>query len=249
MSGEAKYGLAGDFIFRSAVAFLKKKTPLTQEQYRTLDDACKAKAFTVSGYTCLEVLQKFLDELTEAVQNGTTKKDFMDSMNDFLERNGFKGMDPFHADVIFRTNMQSAYNAGHYQSMTDETAKKLRPYWKYVTAGDGEVRDTHAQMEGRIYAADDPVWDIWYPPNGYRCRCSVVSMTKKQVERSGIPVSTKPPYDVDYETGEIIYRYPDKGFSNNPAKDTWKPDLTGVDPALKKVFQDKISQPKDKGGR
>ena len=238
MSG-AQYGLTGNFIFKSAVSFLKGKKPLLPQQYRELSDECRAKAFTVSGYTSMEVLQKFLEELSEACENGTTKKDFLDSMNDFLERNGYQGMDPFHADVIFRTNMQSAYNAGHYKSMTDATTKKLRPYWKYVTAGDGHVRDTHAQMDGRIYAANDPIWDIWYPPNGYRCRCSVVSLTKRQVEQSGIPVSTSPPYDVDYETGEILYRYPDKGFSNNPAKDAWRPDLTGVDPVLKKVFLEK----------
>lgn len=244
---DAQYGLTGDFVFESAVSFLKKKKPLDPNQYKLLDDECRSKAFTVSGYTSLQVLQKFLDELTQAVEDGTTKKDFMESMNDFLVRNGFEGLNPFHADVIFRTNMQSAYNAGHYKSMTDDTTMKLRPYWKYVTAGDGEVRETHAQMDGRIYAADDPIWDIWYPPNGYRCRCSVVSMTKKQVERSGIQVSTKPPYDVDYDTGEILYRYPDKGFSNNPAKDVWKPDLTGVDPVLKKVFQEKNSSEQKKG--
>lgn len=248
MSG-AEYGLTGDFIFKSAVSFLRKKKVLDSDQYRLLDDKYRAKAFTVSGYTSLQVLQKFLDELAQACENGTTKRDFMDSMNDFLVRNGFQGMDPFHADVIFRTNMQSAYNAGHYRSMTDATTMKLRPYWKYVTAGDGEVRETHAQMDGRIYAADDPIWDIWYPPNGYRCRCTVVSMTKKQVERSGIPVSTKPPYDVDYDTGEILYRYPDKGFSNNPAKDAWKPDLTGVDSGLKKAFLDRSGGAQNKGGK
>lgn len=236
---DVTYGKMQDGVFESAVAFLKKKKPVSKELLAQLDQASRARAFTISGYTSLTVLQKFLDELAKACEEGTTKKDFMESMNEFLIRNGFTGLDPFHADVIFRTNLQSAYNAGHYKSMTDETTKKLRPYWKYVTAGDGAVRETHARMDGRIYAADDPIWDVWYPPNGYRCRCTVVSMTRKQVERSGIPVSTTPPYDVDYETGEILYRYPDKGFSNNPAKDAWKPDLKGVDKGLSKAFMEK----------
>lgn len=236
---EAAYGLTGDFIFKEAVEFLKKKKPLTAAEYKALDSECRAKAYTVSGYTSLEVLQKFLDELTDACENGKTKKEFMDTMNDFLERNGYEGLNPLHADVVFRTNMQTAYNAGHYKSMTNPTAKKLRPYWKYVTAGDGEVRESHAMMEGRIYAADDPIWNIWYPPNGYRCRCSVASLTKSQVERSGVPVSREPPCDVDYSTGEVLYKYPDKGFSNNPAKDAWKPDLSGVNPALKKAFKER----------
>lgn len=239
---EAAYGLTGDFIFRKAVAFLKKKTPLSSDEYRKLSNECRARAFSVSGYTSLEVLQKFLDELTDACEQGRTKVEFQDSMNDFLSRNGYEGINPFHADVIFRTNIQTAYNAGHYKSMTDTTVKKLRPYWKYVTAGDRDVRDEHALMEGRIYAADDPVWTIWYPPNGFRCRCTVVSLSKTQVERSGREISKGLPYEVDYSTGEILYQYPDKGFSNNPAIHAWKPDLTGMDAGLKKAYRERKLQ-------
>ena len=43
------YGLAKDFVFREAVAFLKGKRALTSEEYRLLDDESRAKAFTVSG--------------------------------------------------------------------------------------------------------------------------------------------------------------------------------------------------------
>lgn len=102
---KAEYGLTGDFIFKEAVEFLKKKIPLKLGEYREISDECKGKAFTVSGYTSLEVLQKFLDELTEACEQGKTKKDFMDTMNDFLERNGYEGLNPFNADVIFRTTL------------------------------------------------------------------------------------------------------------------------------------------------
>ena len=66
-----------------------------------------------------------------------------------------------------------------------------------------------------------------------------MSLTKGQVERSGVPVSKSAPYDVDYSTGEIQYRFPDKGFSNNPAKVAWKPDMSGIDPALRSVFSDR----------
>ena len=58
---EAKYGLSRDFIFKDAVRFLKGKRALTSEEYRLLDDESRAKAFTVSGYTSLQMLQEFLD--------------------------------------------------------------------------------------------------------------------------------------------------------------------------------------------
>ena len=238
----AEYGLTENLIFKEAVAFLKKKKTLTADEYKLLDEESRAKAFTVSGYTSMEVLQTFLNELSDACEQGKTKKDFMDNMNDFLQRNGYTGLNPFKADVIFRTNMQTAYNAGHYKSMTDPITMKLRPYWKYTTAGDGQVRETHAMMEGRIYRADDPIWDIWYPPNGFRCRCSVVSLTKAQVERSGVEVSKSAPYDIDFSTGEIKYRFPDKGFFFFLSKNAWKPDLTGFDSVLKKEFKQRKSK-------
>lgn len=238
------FGMPLRLVFKEAVAFLKGKRTLTSEEYKMLSDESRAKAFTVSGYTSLEVLQEFLDCLTKAAEEGTTKEQFLEDMNRFLEEHGYEGINPWKCDNIFRTNMQTALNAGHYKSMTDETTMKLRPYWRYRTAGDGHVRESHAVMEGRVYRADDPIWDVWYPPNGFRCRCMVVSLSKKQVERMGLHVETEAPYDVDYSTGEILTKFPDKGFSNNPAKTVWKPDMTNISPELRKMFRER-KQPED----
>lgn len=189
--------------------------------------------------TSLEVLQEFLDCLTKAAEEGTTKEQFQKDMSSFLEEHGYEGINPWKSDNIFRTNMQTALNAGHYKSMTDETTMKMRPYWRYRTAGDGHVRESHAVMEGRVYRADDPIWDVWYPPNGFRCRCMVVSLSKKQVERMGLHVETEAPFDVDYSTGELLPKFPDKGFSNNPAKTVWKPDMTNISPELRELYRER----------
>lgn len=235
---DAEYGLTKDFVFQDAVRFLKGKKALTGDEYRMLGEESRAKAFTVSGYTSLEVLQEFLDCLTKAAGEGTTKEQFLKDMNTFLADHGYGPTNPWKTDNIFRTNLQTAFHAGHYKSMTDETTRKLRPYWRYRTAGDGEVRESHAMMEGRVFPADDPVWDIWYPPNGFRCRCMVVSLSERQVERMGLTVEKEIPHNVDYSTGEILPVFPDKGFSNNPAKTVWKPDMTNISQPLRKIYKD-----------
>lgn len=224
-------------MFKAAVEFLKKKKSVSKEEFLKMDEASRAKAFMVSGYTKAEVLDSFLQALTEAVELGTTKEEFQKKMNTFLEENGYEGVNPFKADVIFQTNLQTAYNAGHYKSMTDDTAVKLRPFWQYRTAADGNVREEHAQMHGKVYRADDPIWDVWYPPNGFRCRCSVVSLSERQVKERGLTVETKPPRKVDRETGEILESRPDKGFATNPAKQVWEPDLTVLSTPVRKVFE------------
>lgn len=234
------YGATEDFIFKEAVAFLKGKRALTSEEYRQLGEECQARAFTVSGYTSLEILNEFLDCLQKAAEEGTTKEQFQKDMSRFLEEHGYSGIRPWKSDNIFRINMQTAFNAGHYRSMTDETAMKMRPYWQYVTAGDDHVRKSHAAMEGRVYRADDPIWDVWYPPNGFKCRCLVVSLSKDQVERMGLYVEKEAPFEVDYSTGEILLQFPDKGFSNNPAKSMWKPDMAGIPPKLRGLYRERM---------
>lgn len=234
---DVQYGMTGSFVFKAAVEFLKKKKSVSKEEFLKMDEASRAKAFMVSGYTKAEVLDSFLQALTEAVELGTTKEEFQKKMNTFLEENGYEGVNPFKADVIFQTNLQTAYNAGHYKSMTDDTAVKRRPFWQYRTAADGNVREEHAQMHGKVYRADDPIWDVWYPPNGFRCRCSVVSLSERQVKERGLTVETKPPRKVDQETGEILESRPDKGFATNPAKQVWEPDLTVLSTPVRKVFE------------
>lgn len=235
--GDVVYSGPADGVFREALEYLKQKRTLPPKLYYQLEEEARAKAFSVSGYTAAEVLEQFLQELGTAIEEGTTKEVFQEQMGSFLESAGYQGLNAWHADVIFRTNLQTAYNAGHYKAMTDPAVRKRRPYWQYQTAGDGDVRPAHAAMEGKVYRCDDPIWDVWYPPNGFRCRCSVVSLTEAQVQQRGLQVDQVMPHDIDRRTGEAVFYWPDKGFTGNPAKTVFKPDMTGIRPDLQDVYR------------
>ena len=55
---------------------------------------------------------------------------------------------------------------------------------QYFTAGDGDVREEHAALNGTTLPASDPFWMQYTPPNGWNCRCGV-----KQVLRDKYPQS------------------------------------------------------------
>ena len=148
---KVKYGSAEDFIFKGAAEFLGSKEAVPMEVYKELEKKSRDRAFSVSHYASAEVLNQFLRELVNAVEDGTPYDTFLENMNTFLERNGYTAVNPWHASVIFETNVQTAYNAGHYETM--QKAKKYRPYWQYKTAGDGRVRETHVAMQDKVYAA------------------------------------------------------------------------------------------------
>ena len=223
---EALYGSFKDFIFKKAVKFLRGRKALPKDVYMKLDDEARAKAFTVSGYTALEVLQEFSDALADAVEQGKTKDDFLKEMNTFLADRGYEAMNPWKSDTIFRTNIQSAYNAGHYQSMTSPETLRLRPYWQYDAVNDAHTRPSHLAMDGRVFPADSEVWNTWFPPNGFRCRCTVKTLSKRQVEARGLKVEQTAPEGL----------MPDPHFSTNPAKVRFEPDLKDYPAPLVKAY-------------
>lgn len=61
--------------------------------------------------------------------------------------------------------------------------KDVLPWLQYQTKGDGRVRAEHDRLNGMVLAADDPFWAQYYPPNGWRCRCSVKPLTDAQLAK------------------------------------------------------------------
>ena len=226
-------------IFQEALDYLEQKEALPYQEFKRLKEWYAPLAFSVAGYTELEILDQFLEELKLAVKEGTTKEQFRESMNRFLEDQGYDGLTPYHADRIFRQNMLTAYSVGHYQQMTDPDVMGRRKYWQYQTAGDGHVRESHAAMDGKVFPADSPIWDVWYPPNGFGCLCAVVSRTEAQVRRMGLTVEETIPNAYNMETGEVEALLPDPRFRTNPAKAVWKPDMAGFPEALRKIYKEK----------
>ena len=57
-----------------------------------------------------------------------------------------------------------------------QKTKDVLPLLQYKTAGDERVRLQHQELEDVIRPVDDSFWDIYYPPNGWNCRCDVYQL-------------------------------------------------------------------------
>lgn len=226
-----------DMTFEEAAKFFGERIPVTASQFYEIAEQYRNLAFTVSGYSKAEVLKQFQEELLAAIRDGNTLQDFRTNMNDFLKDHGYKGITPFQTDNIFRTNVQTAYNVGHYQQMTDPAVLEARPYWQYDAVNDSHTRPSHLAMDGRVFPADSPVWDTWYPPNGFKCRCTVRSLSKRQVEQRGLKVEGDAPSAVRMEDGRFVNIRPDPQFDTNPAKVRFTPDLKGFPEPLVKAYR------------
>jgi SPP1 gp7 family putative phage head morphogenesis protein len=66
----------------------------------------------------------------------------------------------------------ASQSAANYLRQLDDA--DLYPFWRYDTAGDDRVRDSHAALDGKVFSITDPEALRFYPPNGYNCRCVAV---------------------------------------------------------------------------
>lgn len=229
--------LPHDLPFEEAVKYFKNRLPMTPSQFQKLAGEYRSMAFTVSGYSSIQIIKQFHDALLKAIESGETMEDFRQRINSFLTDRGYDGITPFQADNIFRTNVQTAYQVGHYNSMTDPAVKRLRPYWQYDAVNDRHTRKAHLAMDGKVFPADSPVWDVWYPPNGYRCRCSVQTLSLRQVEARGLKVEDAAPDAVSMDGLHLTHVMPDHKFGTNPAKHQWQPDMSAYPAPLRKAYE------------
>lgn len=88
---------------------------------------------------------------------------------------------PKYNQNYLQSEFQTAKAAGQMAAKWEgfQRNKERFPYLKYMTVGDDHVRDDHEKLHGFIAHIDDPIWDIIYPPNGWRCRCFVVQTNQR----------------------------------------------------------------------
>jgi SPP1 gp7 family putative phage head morphogenesis protein len=153
-----------------------------------------------------------------------------------------KALMPWRLRVIYQTNLQTAYMAGRFKGQMDNVSD--RPFWQYTAVMDRRTRPTHSAMNGLIFRSDDPFWDSFYPPNGFNCRCRVRALDSDNMQERGLLLSSSqgklseikipagkgadaPMVSVArFETAPRRFITPDAGWSYNPGKAAWSPDLS-----------------------
>jgi SPP1 gp7 family putative phage head morphogenesis protein len=149
--------------FYRAVEELKKRgIVLPDKYYGELQGLHRQLNFSIAGKASLDQLQGALDSLEKVMNEGQT---FAKWQKDIRVQD--LGLPKHRLDNIFRTNIQAAYNRGHWENFVEH--KKTRPYLMYDAINDSRVRPTHLAMDGIIRPVGDSFWATNYPPNGFRC--------------------------------------------------------------------------------
>ncbi len=215
--------------FEEAIRAFRARSSLTDEEFASLVEAEGKRASVAAVLAQARAIQEVIDALDRAVAEGTTLDDFKDDVAGKLAES-WGGEDAPRVEALFRTNVMQAYNDGRHAVFTDPEVKKARPYWRFDAVGDSRTSDICEALDGKVLPADDPYWRTHTPPLHPNCRSVITPLTPEEAAAEGVEDGAP---DTDGAA-------PAEGFGKPADNDNWEPDISGFDPALRKVIGDSI---------
>lgn len=203
--------------YKDAVKFFKDKINLPTKTWKDLQGEMHAKAFTVAGAMREDILCDFRKAIEKALTDGMSIGEFRKQFDQIVDKTGwqYNGTRKWRSDLIYQTNVHTAYAAGRERQMQDPKMRKIYPYARYRSMDDGRERPEHKAWNNIVLPLDDPWWDKHTPPNGWGCRCWKEPVSALEVKALGLKVLTTAPTPADDTKGI------DKGWDYNVGNASW----------------------------
>ncbi|MDD5271090.1 MAG: phage minor head protein [Methylovulum sp.] len=219
----------GSIPFDQQVAYFNAKKPLPSTSWNDLQREMHDTTFVVAGAVKADLLADLHEAMSKAHELGTTLAKFRKDFADIVAKRGWTGWTGEGSDegvawrtrVIYETNLRTSYQAGRWQQI--QAVQSSRPYLMYkhshavLTA-----RAEHLAWDGLIMPMDSPWVKTHYPPNGYGCKCTMFTLSERDLQRLGKPIDPNTTEWTDPTTGK---RY--STVLPNDGTYDWKDPKTG----------------------
>lgn len=118
--------------------------------------------------------------INDLILSGTPIPEGTKILQEAFAANGLSVKKPFRIETIFRTQAALAYSAGRWQSDQHPAIQEILWGYKYITVGDSRVRPAHRALDGVTLPKSHPFWIYAWVPNGWNCRCSIISLFEER---------------------------------------------------------------------
>lgn len=210
--GEATRLLADDprsaflrMTFEEAIAFWRERGG-SQEALDLVLQAYRRQAARATALAMDTLSRRAQAEIERSFIEGGGVAQFIDAMNSETDSLGISPASPAYLETVFRTNTATAYGAGRVRQLNSPAVIAARPYRQYRASGDSRTRLNHRILDKLVLSAQQPLWLSIAPPNGFNCRCAVVSLSQRNFDQMGLTLSDSLPPGGG----------PDAGWSGSP---------------------------------
>jgi SPP1 gp7 family putative phage head morphogenesis protein len=191
----------------AAIKFMLDKLALPAEVLTAVQVRIATYSSKLAILTGYDGFRRVKELFAQALEKGQTKKQFLDEVgvDGVLSRTGFAKRDPWYTEVVFRTNLSTAYNAGNWDAY--QKHKKNIALYEYVAIEDARTTDLCRSLAGTRRAITDPIWGSHWPPNHFQCRSEVVAIDKISAEVDGLEKTKLPPKKkLEFEKGNESFK-------------------------------------------
>lgn len=105
-----------------------------------------------------------------------------------------------HLETEYVLAQRSAAMAIEWQKIEDN--RDILPNIKYLTVKDDRVREAHKKLDGVCLPIDDDFWNLFFPPNGWGCRCYTEQTDEAIKEPTYIPDEKEVPPSMRFNAGK-----------------------------------------------
>ena len=202
--------------FEEAIDFFKGKVSLTKEEWEELEPKLRFRAFTVARLAESDHIEMLRGRLLNAMKKGEYFTETWKDIKAFTE----DADQPFSAryfETVYRTNMQSAYNAGRLMQYQNN----MPPAWELLFIEDGRTSDICKGLasiagSGKALAASHSFWSTYgFPPYHFNCRTTFRAVYDYEIGH-GMEIENVPMKQIRQNFK------PQEGFGGNPIeKESW----------------------------
>jgi SPP1 gp7 family putative phage head morphogenesis protein len=181
-----------------AIAYLDAKGYRTSVRWTDTWQDEHAANFTVAKVARVDLLREIHVSLLDAMAKGETFEGWKAALEPKLVDAGWWGrfadreltgtdeaitVGPRRLRTIYDTNLRMARATALWGRI--QAGKAAMPYLRYIAVKDRRTRPEHLALDSITLPVDHPFWQSWFPPNGWNCRCTVIQVSERMLERRG----------------------------------------------------------------
>lgn len=190
-----------------AVAFFRQKGFRIGFDHQDVWQREHQASFTVAKAMQLDLLKDIREQVDAALELGTTFAEFKGNLKPNLVKRGWWGKammdDPLTGETkevqlgstrrlktIYDTNLRTAHAEGQWARIQE--TKAALPFVMYDHTPSQHERVEHKAWDGIVLPVDDPWVATHYPVKAWGCKCRMIQLGQRQLDRMGLTVGTPP---------------------------------------------------------
>jgi len=192
---------------QAALDYWKSKTSIDPSKFAKLNARTKAKSFTVAKTWNENFIADVEASIGDALANGTSAADWATRFESILSSYGGAenvGTNEFgsgYLDMLFRTNTQTAYQAGRNSEMFSAEGQARAEYFMWSAIMDDAIDDICEELDGQVFPKNSYDAQGLTPPAHYNCRCTLIELDAEDLKDGGYTLS----YAKDVNTEDFLF--------------------------------------------